>query len=89
MSTLTEQAQQLFDLELTEAQASAFDTYAQELATWNTRMNLTAITEPDEVRVRHFLDSLSVVTVADFEPGMRVIDIGTGAGFEGLHVLEL
>ncbi len=84
MSTLTKQAQQLFELELTKEQASAFDTYAQELATWNTRMNLTAITEPDEVRVRHFLDSLSVVTVADFEAEMRVIDIGTGAGFPGL-----
>lgn len=81
---LIEQARQLFDLEITPEQAQQFDIYAAELAEWNTRINLTAITEPDEVRVRHFLDSLAISRVIGFDPGDRIIDIGTGAGFPGM-----
>src|SRR4030095_498169 len=48
------------------------------------KLTLRALTEPDAVRVRHFLDSLSVVKVAKPYAGMRLIDVGTGAGFPGL-----
>src|SRR6266446_702345 len=57
--------------------------YRQELLDWNTRINLTAITDPEEVLLKHFLDSLSLLIVYD-RPGTRLLDIGAGAGFPGL-----
>lgn len=84
MNPLIEQAQTLFDLTLSREQAEQFDTYARLLYEWNQRMNLTKIIEPEDVRVRHFLDSLSIVTVIGFDAGDRLIDVGTGAGFPGL-----
>src|SRR6266567_6930016 len=57
--------------------------YRQELLDWNTRVNLTAITDPEEVLIRHFLDSLSLLIDYD-EPQTRLLDIGAGAGFPGL-----
>ena len=57
--------------------------YRQELLDWNTRVNLTAITDPEGVLTRHFLDSLSVLKVYD-KPRARLLDIGSGAGFPGL-----
>jgi 16S rRNA (guanine527-N7)-methyltransferase len=84
MTRLQEQAAEWLGLELTDAQAADFDTFAAELAEWNQRFNLTAITDPDAVRVRHFLDSLSLAGVVDFTAGAQVIDVGTGAGLPGL-----
>lgn len=55
----------------------------QELLDWNTRVNLTAITDPAEVLLKHFLDSLSLLEVYRAERA-RVLDIGAGAGFPGL-----
>lgn len=60
-----------------------FQRYRQELLDWNTRVNLTAITNPEEVLVKHFLDSLSLLQAYD-QPQTRLIDIGSGAGFPGL-----
>lgn len=57
--------------------------YRQELLEWNTRMNLTAITDPGEVLIKHFLDSLSLLTVCG-SVELRALDIGSGAGFPGL-----
>src|SRR5438270_2478361 len=57
--------------------------YRQELLDWNTLMNLTAITDPEEILIRHFLDSLSLLQVYD-KPHTRLLDIGSGAGFPGL-----
>ena len=57
--------------------------YADLLAEKNRVMNLTAITEPEEIVSLHFLDSLSLLGIADFS-GKQVIDVGTGAGFPGL-----
>jgi 16S rRNA (guanine527-N7)-methyltransferase len=81
---LTGQAAALFDVTLSPAQAEQFEVYARELAAWNEKVNLTAITEPEAVRVRHFLDSLSLVKAFKPYAGMRLIDVGTGAGFPGL-----
>ena len=81
---LVQQAADLFGIALTPEQAASFETYAKLLAEWNTHTNLTAITEPEAVRVRHFLDSLSIVKAVPLRTGMRLIDVGTGAGFPGL-----
>lgn len=60
-----------------------FQRYRQELLDWNTRVNLTAITNPEEVLSKHFLDSLSLLQAYD-RPQTRLLDIGSGAGFPGL-----
>jgi 16S rRNA (guanine527-N7)-methyltransferase len=70
-------------LELTAQQWEQFERYRQELLDWNKRVNLTAITDPEEVLIRHFLDSLSLLMTYD-EPQTRLLDIGAGAGFPGL-----
>lgn len=70
-------------LELSEQQLEQFLRYQQELLDWNARFNLTAITDPGEVLIKHFLDSLSLLMVYD-RPEARLLDIGTGAGFPGL-----
>jgi 16S rRNA (guanine527-N7)-methyltransferase len=62
----------------------AFTVYLEELALWNQRFNLTAIEDPDEILVKHFLDSLSCATVVDLRAARSLIDVGTGAGFPGL-----
>ncbi|RLC99599.1 MAG: 16S rRNA (guanine(527)-N(7))-methyltransferase RsmG [Chloroflexi bacterium] len=72
---------------LTDHHLDAFKTCYRELADWNQRFNLTAITDREGVLVRHFLDSLSCLKALPGEKlstGARVIDVGTGAGFPGL-----
>lgn len=66
-----------------EHMVEQFRRYRQELLDWNTRINLTAITEPEEVLIKHFLDSLSILTVYD-QPDTHLLDVGSGAGFPGL-----
>jgi 16S rRNA (guanine527-N7)-methyltransferase len=66
---------------------SAFLRYREELLEWNSRFNLTAIKDPEEVLIKHFLDSLTLFEVIDHAntPGtLRLLDIGTGPGFPGL-----
>lgn len=61
-----------------------FEEYTNLLLDWNERINLTRITEPDEVQVKHFLDSLTPLMLPYFKEGDKVIDLGTGAGFPGV-----
>lgn len=80
---------QALGLRLSEEQIAAFQLYYQELVDWNQKFNLTAITEYEQVQVRHFLDSLSVllsgqVRLVLSRPQPRVIDVGSGAGFPGI-----
>ena len=82
--SLAQHAADLFQISLTPAQLTQFAVYARELVAWNEKINLTAITSPEGIEVRHFLDSLSVVRGARPKAGSRVIDVGTGAGFPGL-----
>jgi 16S rRNA (guanine527-N7)-methyltransferase len=70
-------------LTVSDTQLEQFLLYRAELLDWNTRMNLTAITNPEEVLLKHFLDSLTLLAVID-QPHLRLLDIGTGAGFPGL-----
>lgn len=60
-----------------------FDKYLAELVEWNKKFNLTAVDSPEEIRVRHFEDSLSILSAVELS-NERVIDIGTGAGFPGI-----
>ena len=69
---------------LNEKQIQQFIEYYEILIEWNKVMNLTAITDYEEVIAKHFLDSLALVKVCDLSGKKKVIDIGTGAGFPGI-----
>lgn len=69
---------------LSAAQVAKFAQYQALLLAWNARLNLTAVREPFEIRIRHFLDSLSCARVTGNLNGHSLIDVGTGAGFPGL-----
>ena len=71
-------------IELTEVQVDQFIKYYELLVEWNSFMNLTGITEFEEVVIKHFVDSLSLVKAVDLKQNYSLIDIGTGAGFPGL-----
>lgn len=71
-------------LELTEKQIEQFLKYYEMLIEKNKVMNLTAITEYDEVIEKHFLDSISLCQVYDLSKPVKILDMGTGAGFPGL-----
>ena len=72
------------NINLTEKQIEQFLTYYELLVEWNTVMNLTAITEYEEVITKHFLDSVASVKVCDYSKPMKILDLGTGAGFPGI-----
>ena len=64
-----------------------FDTYAELLVEWNGKMNLTAITEPEEIEVKHFLDCLMLPKYFNLDYIQTVIDVGAGAGFPSMPLL--
>ena len=72
------------NIELTEEQYRQFITYYEMLVEKNKVMNLTAITEYEEVIEKHFLDSLSLIKVIELDNDLSVLDLGTGAGFPGI-----
>jgi 16S rRNA (guanine527-N7)-methyltransferase len=92
MDRLTEDAAKL-GIRLGKTQIEQFEIYYQEILDWNSRINLTAITDLDDVLTKHFLDSLTVSLAAEVLPkvegsaglgNVAVIDVGTGAGFPGI-----
>ncbi|RPI29828.1 MAG: 16S rRNA (guanine(527)-N(7))-methyltransferase RsmG [Chloroflexota bacterium] len=84
MNTLAHHARAIVGLRLTPVQQAAFDEYERILMEWNARFNLTAIRNPEEVRVKHFLDSLTCILAMRETSMDRVIDVGSGAGFPGI-----
>jgi 16S rRNA (guanine527-N7)-methyltransferase len=81
---LQEVTQARLGVSLSRRQLEAFAWYSSELANWNERFNLTAITDPAEIEVKHFLDSLSCLLALKPRSGDRMVDVGSGAGFPGL-----
>ncbi len=81
--TLTSQAKEL-GMKVTPEQAQQFQTYMELLLEWNEKINLTSITEPDQVVEKHFLDSMTLLLWKKLKQGAKVIDVGTGAGFPGI-----
>ena len=76
-----------FGIRLSDMQKKQFLTYYKNLVLWNQVMNLTAITDMEEVYTKHFVDSLSFIKAIsdqDMPSGSKLIDVGTGAGFPGL-----
>lgn len=70
-----------YGLELSESQYKKLDIYAEFLVEYNNNVNLTAITDPKEILIKHFLDSILLVSYCDIPLESSLIDVGTGAGF--------
>ncbi len=70
-----------YSLELTKKKYDKFDKYADFLVKYNENVNLTAITEPNEIIIKHFIDSCLILNYIDIPQNSTIIDVGTGAGF--------
>ena len=82
--TLFEKGLEELGIALSQDQKKQFITYYEYLVEKNKVMNLTAITDFDEVVEKHFVDSVSLIQVVDLHQPLKVIDLGTGAGFPGI-----
>jgi 16S rRNA (guanine527-N7)-methyltransferase len=81
---LPAEASKYLAVTISQEQNAVLSKYADLVVEWNKKFNLTAIRDPEEIRIKHFLDSLSCVLAIGDEPVPSLIDIGTGAGFPGL-----
>lgn len=72
------------NIEVNETQIKQFFLYTEELIHWNQKMNLTAIIEPEEILLKHFIDSVCIVN--QIKEDSKIIDVGTGAGFPGVPI---
>jgi 16S rRNA (guanine527-N7)-methyltransferase len=81
---LPQAVRSLLGFSLSEAQQKSFQLYSEQLVAWNQQFNLTAITDPEEIEIKHFLDSLTCLLAMDLQQLDRVVDVGSGAGFPGL-----
>lgn len=77
----------VYGVELDETALNRFDIYAKFLVEWNEKINLTAITDPEGIVIKHFVDSLTIFSAVDIPQGAKIIDVGTGAGFPGIPML--
>jgi 16S rRNA (guanine527-N7)-methyltransferase len=84
MDELIQDARTLFNVHLTARQVMALINYERELIEWNQKFNLTAIRDVESIRTKHFLDSYSCVLAWKGTPPLRLVDVGTGAGFPGI-----
>ncbi len=73
-----------FGLALDAQQSGYFNTYSEFLLEYNNKVNLTAITDPDEIAIKHFADSILPLAFVEISQGASLIDVGTGAGFPGV-----
>ncbi len=84
LNDLRAHAGSILALQLTDSQLERFSRFADLLLYWNQRINLTGITDPGEIAIKHFLDSLTLTSVLPRIDGLRLVDVGAGAGFPGL-----
>ncbi|MFH1445842.1 MAG: 16S rRNA (guanine(527)-N(7))-methyltransferase RsmG [Chloroflexota bacterium] len=85
MEKFTQAVKDLIGTQLDADQVNAFKVYESELIDWNNQFNLTAIREPEAIRIKHFLDSLTCLFALDLQRFPEsMVDIGTGAGFPGI-----
>lgn len=82
---LVQQAKQI-GVKVSQKQAEQFQLYMELLIEWNEKLNLTAITEPEEIVEKHFVDSLTLLTACEIKEGAKLLDVGTGAGFPGVPI---
>lgn len=75
-----------FNIQITPQMNEKFEEYSKMMLSYNEVMNLTAITEPDEIKEKHFLDSVTLVLSDKLTEGCSMIDIGAGAGFPSVPV---
>lgn len=71
-------------IELDDKKVEQFYMYMELLLEWNEKINLTAITKPEEVILKHFIDSLTIIN--KIKPNTKIVDVGTGAGFPGIPI---
>lgn len=71
-------------LDINEEKIEKFNIFSKLLVEWNEKMNLTAVTDPDGISVKHFLDSVAPLSVIEIKENAKIIDVGTGAGFPGV-----
>jgi len=84
MEKFAKDVYRLIGLKLSPRQLRAFRDYERELLTWNEKINLTAIREVEDIRTKHFLDSLSTLLELKDPAPTTLVDVGTGAGFPGI-----
>jgi len=78
-----------FGMELSEKQIAQFEQYRAGILEWNEKVNLTAITDPEEFEIKHFKDSIMAAADPAMEQAERIIDVGTGGGFPGIPLAIL
>ena len=83
---LTENCKEL-GISLNDFACERFDVYAERLVRWNKHVNITSITEPEDIVTKHFTDSLAVLKYVQIPDGASLVDVGTGGGFPGLPLL--
>ena len=86
MPNFPENAKQVLGFDLTSQQIRVFQVYAATLLEWNQKINLTAITDMEQIETKHFLDSLTTIPILKEFSAKDLIDIGTGAGFPGIPI---
>lgn len=86
LNSLYEGAKNL-DISISDEMAEQFCKYTELLLEWNEKMNLTAITAPEEIAIKHYLDSLTLLKFVDIPQNARIIDVGTGAGFPSIPLM--
>ena len=75
-----------FSLNISTEQLDKFNTYSEYLLEYNEKVNLTAITDPEEIAIKHFVDSIIPLSYEGLRQGATLIDVGTGAGFPGVPI---
>ncbi len=74
------------NIDINEEKIKMLENFSALLVEWNEKMNLTAVTDPEGISVKHFLDSIAPIEKINFKENARVIDVGTGAGFPGVPI---